>query len=79
MGLAIQMGRIEEKLDGGDRKLDAIHASLKEDIGKVEAQTRAHNGRMTSLEKRYAELKGVGLAFLALSPFVLFALQRLIH
>ena len=77
LALAVQVGKIEQKLDNSDSKLDAVHASLKEDIGKVEQQTRAHNGRMTGLEKRQSELKGIGVALLALSPFVLFALQKL--
>lgn len=77
VALAVQVGKIEEKLDGTDRKLDAIHASLKRDLVAVETQTTATNGRVSQLERKQAELKGIGIAFLALSPFVLFVLQRL--
>jgi hypothetical protein len=77
--IAVQTGKLEAKLDSNSEKLDAIHRSLKEDIGKVEEQTRLTNGRVTTLEKRQAELRGIGIALVALSPFALFFFQWLTH
>lgn len=77
--VAVQVGKIEEKLDGTDRKLDAIHKSLKDDVAAVEAQTRKTNGRVTAMEKRLAELRGIGIALVALLPAALFFLQHVLR
>lgn len=77
--IAVAIGRLEANQARDGEKLDAIHESLKEDIAQVKEQTTATNGRVTALERRQAELRGIGIAVLALSPFVLWALQRLIH
>lgn len=61
-----------------DRKLDAIHESLKEDVAEVKTQTERTNGRVTSLERGQAVIKGIGLACVAMTPFAVFALQKLL-
>lgn len=80
VAIAVQVGRVDAKLDGFDRKLDAIHRSLKEDIGNVEVQTSATNGRVTTLEKRYVELRafGLGIGVVLASPLLIFVLQKLL-
>ena len=66
-----------------DRKLDAIHLSLKEDVDEVREnvrevrdQTRMTNGRVTGLEKGAAMIKGALFVLSAATPFLLFALQK---
>lgn len=68
--LAVQLANV-------DRKLDAVHSSLKEDIGELKHEARRTNGRVTGLERRYSELRGIGLALLAITPFALLVLQKL--
>lgn len=79
--LAIQLGKVEAKLEERDRKLDAIHASIKEDLGRIEEQTTATNGRVRRHEERLAELRGAYIAFGCASPFLVaaiaYALTRL--
>jgi hypothetical protein len=66
-----------------DRKLDAVHLSLKEDVDEVRErvrevreQTRETNGRVSALERAAAMMKG-GLVVLSASvPFLVFLLQR---
>lgn len=70
--------RLEDALQDIDKKLDAIHGSVKEDLGEIKLKQDQTNGRVTGLERRYAELRGIGLAFIAVIPFLVFALQKLL-
>jgi len=76
-------------LEAMDRKMDGHHdsvkgriselkAEVKEELTEIKTQTQRTNGRVTMLEKRHAELRGIGIALLALSPVALSFLQRLI-
>jgi len=71
--------RVEDSIDDLDTKLDAIHLSLKEDLGEIKGKQDQTNGRVTALERRYSELRGVGVAVVAVTPFLLFALTKLIE
>lgn len=71
--LAVQIANV-------DKKLDAIHASQKEDVGEikeqlrdVQLQTRLTNGRVSGHDKKLAELRGAYIAFGAASPFLVAA------
>jgi chromosome segregation ATPase len=70
--------RMEDGLQDINQKLDAIHGSVKEDLGEIKLKQDQTNGRVTVLERRYAELRGIGLAFIATAPFAIFALQKLL-
>lgn len=73
-------GAVERMGDGiidVDKKLDAIHLSLKEDLIEIKTKQDLTNGRVTSLERRYSELKGIGIAFGAGVPFMIFALAKI--
>lgn len=71
--------RTEDALQDVDKKLDAIHLSLKEDLAEVKGKQDQTNGRVTEGERRMAKLEGIGIAFVAGSPFVLFALTKFVH
>lgn len=67
-----------------DRKLDAVHLSLKEDVEEVREnvrevreQTRLTNGRVSGLEKGAAMIKGAIFVLSAGTPFLLFVLQKM--
>lgn len=67
-----------------DRKLDAVHLSLKEDVDEVREnvrevrdQTRITNGRVGGLERAAAMIKGALFVISAATPFLLFMLQKL--
>lgn len=79
--LAVAVGRLEQKVDDRDNKLDAIHRDLKDDIAGVEHRVTKRldtvdgkvtetNGRVKKGEIRLAQLKGAGLVFAGASPFL---------
>lgn len=43
---------LESQVTNLDRKLDAIHRSLKEDVTEIKTQTRLTNGRVTEAERQ---------------------------
>lgn len=70
--LAVQMSHL-------DRKLDEVHASVKEDLEEVKAQARRTNGRVSKLEERTAMLKGGLIVVSAGLPFLLFVISKLVE
>jgi hypothetical protein len=81
---AIAIGRIEAKIEERDKKLDAIHQSLKDDIAgleertngrldRIEKQTTATNGRVKDGELKDARLEGMFKVFALASPFMVAA------
>lgn len=75
--IAVQVGKIEQKLDDQGSKMDAIYQSLKDDIADVKVQTTKTNGRVGSLEKGQAMVKGALAVLTLATPFLLFVLQKL--
>lgn len=75
--IAVQVGKIEQKLDDQATALSAIHLSLKEDIQRVEEQTTKTNGRVSTLEKGQAMVKGAVAVLTLATPFLLFVLQKI--
>lgn len=68
--LAVQLGRLEQKIDDQDRKLDAIHLSLKDDIGQLNEKADTTNGRVRKGELERAQLRGAFRVFAWCSPFL---------
>lgn len=71
------LSRVEGKMQDINEKLDAIHTSLKEDLSEIKGKQDQTNGRVTGQERRVAKIEGLGIAFAAGTPFVLFALTKL--
>lgn len=73
--LAIQLTYLNEKLD-------AIHVSLKEDLGEIKTEVKETNGRVSRHDREIAKLTGGVLAIAAGLPVVtgllVFSLQQLI-
>ena len=80
IGVAVQVGEIAAKIDERDRKLDAIHASLKEDLSKIEKQTTVTNGRVTTHERKFARIEGAiaVVVFLLSIPLIYLVLDGLV-
>lgn len=66
--IAIQVGRIDAKLD-----------ALKENVDEVKSHTTLINGRLRKVERDQAFLKGGVAALTVLIPFALFVAQTYIH
>jgi hypothetical protein len=85
MTLAVQVGRIEQKLEDRDNKLDAIHRSLKDDIAvvdkkvdKVDVKISTTNGRVKAGELKDAEIEGMFRVFAWCSPFIVAAFAAIL-
>lgn len=75
VALAVQLTYLNEKLD-------AIHLSLKEDLGEIKAETKETNGRVSRHDREIAKLTGGVMAIAAGLPVItgllVFSLQQLI-
>lgn len=68
--LAVAVGRLEQKVDDRDNKLDAIHRSLDRRLDTIDEKVTQTNGRVKAAELNDAKLKGMFLVFAGASPFL---------
>lgn len=69
--------RMETSMQNIDLKLDAIHGSIKEDLGEIKAKQDKTNGRVTEMERTVAKVVGGLVVLSAGLPFAVFALSKL--
>lgn len=51
-----RIAALETAVKNLDRKIDAVHADIKEDVGEIAVQTRKTNGRVTETERQLIEM-----------------------
>lgn len=69
---------VEVRLEALAEKLEAIHLSLKGDIGELKGQVTVQDQRVSRAELRLAQLQGAGVVLTLGLPFAAVGLQKLI-
>lgn len=69
---------VEVRLESLAEKLEAIHLSLKGDIGELKGQVMVQDQRVSHAELRLAQLQGAGVVLTLGLPFAVVGLQKLI-
>lgn len=70
---------INTRLSGLSEKMDAIHASVNNDIGEIKGILLSQGDRISNTELRMARLQGAGAALTLGLPFIALALEKVIH
>lgn len=74
--IAVQVANVDQKLDAVHRSLKEDVGSIKEEVREVKKAVRETNGRVSTHDKQIAFIRGAVASLSLLSPFVLFLLNR---